>query len=137
MYHLYALINALMPSLCLLSHTSACRPFRRKRTAALSEESLKNPYMPRMKQENRSAYVASRMRIYWLQPVWDCRVWQRSHWRKLITYTEREQLLLDLLEEIDSLSLNRYCRLTPFPTCSGTFYWPKMSFDAVNRCEKQ
>ena len=30
---------------------------------------------------------------------------------ELITYTEREQLLLDLLEENDSLSLNRYCRL--------------------------
>ena len=28
-----------------------------------------------------------------------------------LTYTEREQLLLDLLEENDSLSLNRYCRL--------------------------
>mgnify|MGYP001150635234 FL=1 len=41
------------------------------------------------------------------------RVWQQSGSPRgeLITYTEREQLLLDLLEENDSLSLNRYCRL--------------------------
>ena len=30
---------------------------------------------------------------------------------ELIEYTEREQLLLNLLEENDRLSLNRYCRL--------------------------
>lgn len=41
------------------------------------------------------------------------RVWQQSGSPRgeLITYTEREQLLLDLLEENDSLSLNRYCKL--------------------------
>ena len=31
--------------------------------------------------------------------------------QELIEYTEREQLLLNLLEENDRLSLNRYCRL--------------------------
>lgn len=41
------------------------------------------------------------------------RVWQQSGSPKgeLITYTEREQLLLDLLEKNNRLSLNRYCRL--------------------------
>ena len=40
------------------------------------------------------------------------RVWQQSGSPagELIRYTEREQLLLDLLEENTSLSLNRYCR---------------------------
>ena len=40
------------------------------------------------------------------------RVWQQSGnpAGELIRYTEREQLLLDLLEENTSLSLNRYCR---------------------------
>lgn len=41
------------------------------------------------------------------------RIWQQSENPKgeLIEYTEREQLLLDLLEENEQLSLNRYCRL--------------------------
>lgn len=41
------------------------------------------------------------------------RVWQQSGSPKgeLIEYTEREQLLLDLLAKNDPLSLNRYCRL--------------------------
>lgn len=41
------------------------------------------------------------------------RVWQQSGSPRgeLIEYTEREQLLLNLLEENDGLSLNRYCRL--------------------------
>lgn len=42
------------------------------------------------------------------------RVWQQSDnpAGELIQYTEREQLLLALLEQTDSLSLNRYCRQT-------------------------
>lgn len=41
------------------------------------------------------------------------RVWQQSGSPKgeLMEYTEREQLLLNLLQENDCLSLNRYCRL--------------------------
>ena len=41
------------------------------------------------------------------------RVWQQSENPKgeLIAYTEREQLLLDLLEKNNFLSLNKYCRL--------------------------
>lgn len=41
------------------------------------------------------------------------RVWQQSGSPRgeLIEYTEREQLLLNLLKENDRLSLNRYCRL--------------------------
>ena len=41
------------------------------------------------------------------------RVWQQSGSPKgeLIEYTEREQLLLNLLEKNDRLSLNRYCKL--------------------------
>lgn len=40
------------------------------------------------------------------------RVWQQSEnpAGELIQYTEREQLLLALLEQTNSLSLNRYCR---------------------------
>lgn len=40
------------------------------------------------------------------------KVWQQSENTKgeLIQYTEREQLLLDLLEKDSTLSLNRYCR---------------------------
>ena len=40
------------------------------------------------------------------------RVWQQigSPTGELITYTEREQLLLDLLEQYPSLSINLYCR---------------------------
>ena len=42
------------------------------------------------------------------------RVWQQSGSPRgeLIRYTEREQLLLDLLEQGTLLSLNRYCRQT-------------------------
>lgn len=41
------------------------------------------------------------------------RIWQQSESPKgeLMEYTEREQLLLSLLQENDCLSLNRYCRL--------------------------
>lgn len=41
------------------------------------------------------------------------RVWQQSGSPKgeLMEYTEREQLLLELLEKNERLSLNRYCRL--------------------------
>lgn len=41
------------------------------------------------------------------------RVWQQSGSTQgeLLAYTEREQLLLNLLEENDRLSLNRYCQL--------------------------
>lgn len=41
------------------------------------------------------------------------RVWQQSGSPRgeLMEFTEREQLLLNLLEENDHLSLNRYCRL--------------------------
>lgn len=49
------------------------------------------------------------------------RVWQQSvsPQGELIEYTEREQLLLDLLEENDQLSLNRYCRLAHLSRCSA------------------
>ena len=42
------------------------------------------------------------------------RVWQQSDSPRgeLIRYTEREQLLLDQLEQGNLLSLNRYCRRT-------------------------
>ena len=42
------------------------------------------------------------------------RVWQQSGnpMGELITYTDREQFLLDLLEQNQNLSLNRYCRQT-------------------------
>lgn len=41
------------------------------------------------------------------------RIWQQSEspQGELMEYTEREQLLLNLLEENERLSLNKYCRL--------------------------
>ena len=97
------------------------------------EESLQNPYMPRMKQENRWLICASRdenILPHRFICVYGSKVVVRGG--ELITYTEREQLLLDLLEENDSLSLNRYCRLARLsPTRSGTFLAKFIRFDIV------
>lgn len=45
------------------------------------------------------------------------RVWQQNGTAQgeLMQYTEREQLLLNLLKENEQLSLNRYCRLARLP----------------------
>ena len=42
---------------------------------------------------------------------YDVDLFLMHHQGELMEYTEREQLLLDLLEQNDRLSLNRYCRL--------------------------
>ena len=75
-------------------------PAQRKPIKAIDEEGTPHAYV-RIKDENILA-----------TPV-HLRVWQQSGSPKgeLIEYTEREQLLLNLLEENDRLSLNRYCRL--------------------------
>ena len=74
-----------------------------------------NPHKPvYAKDENGKplAYLRIKDENILATPV-HLRVWQQSGSPKgeLIEYTEREQLLLNLLEENDRLSLNRYCRL--------------------------
>ena len=76
------------------------------------EESLQNPVYAKDETGKPLAYLRIKDENILATPV-HLRVLQQSGSPRgeLITYTEREQLLLDLLEENDSLSLNRYCRL--------------------------
>ena len=76
------------------------------------EESLQKPVYAKDETGKPLAYLRIKDENILATPV-HLRVWQQSGSPRgeLITYTEREQLLLDLLEENDSLSLNRYCRL--------------------------
>ena len=76
------------------------------------EESLQKPVYAKDETGKTLAYLRIKDENILATPV-HLRVWQQSGSPRgeLITYTEREQLLLDLLEENDSLSLNRYCRL--------------------------
>ena len=76
------------------------------------EESLQKPVYAKAETGKPLAYLRIKDENILATPV-HLRVWQQSGSPRgeLITYTEREQLLLDLLEENDSLSLNRYCRL--------------------------
>ena len=76
------------------------------------EESLQKPVYAKDETGKPLAYLRIKDENILATPV-HLRVWQQSGSLRgeLITYTEREQLLLDLLEENDSLSLNRYCRL--------------------------
>lgn len=76
------------------------------------EESLQKPVYAKDETGKPLAYLRIKDENILATSV-HLRVWQQcgSPRGELITYTEREQLLLDLLEENDSLSLNRYCRL--------------------------
>ena len=73
----------------------------RQKPVYACDESGKNLAYLRIKDENILA-----------TPV-HLRVWQQSGnpQGELIEYTQREQLLLDLLRENELLSLNRYCRM--------------------------
>lgn len=62
--------------------------------------------------DRKPVYAKDEAGKYLATPV-HLRIWQQSEspQGELMEYTEREQLLLDLLEQNDRLSLNRYCRL--------------------------
>ena len=74
-----------------------------------------NPCKPicALDEQNKAwAYVRIKDENILATPV-HLRVWQQSGnpLGELMEYTEREQLLLDLLKQNELLSLNRYCRL--------------------------
>ena len=75
------------------------------------DESEHKPVFAKDENGKSLAYIRIKDENILATPV-HLRVWQQSGnpAGELIRYTEREQLLLDLLEENTSLSLNRYCR---------------------------
>ena len=76
------------------------------------EESQKKPIYAKDESGKHLAYLRIKDENILATPI-HLRVWQKSGSPvgELMEYTEREQLLLDLLEQNDQLSLNRYCRL--------------------------
>lgn len=75
------------------------------------DESEKKPVYAKDENGKPLAYIRIKDENILATPV-HLRVWQQSGSPagELIRYTEREQLLLNLLEQNASLSLNRYCR---------------------------
>lgn len=91
------------------------RSFRVEGRSVLVVEIDKSPHKPVYARDASGrylAYVRVKDENILATPV-HLRVWQQSGSPKgeLMEYTEREQLLLNLLQENDCLSLNRYCRL--------------------------
>lgn len=80
------------------------------------EESNQKPVYAKDESGKLLAYLRIKDENILATPV-HLRVWQQSGSPRgeLIEYTEREQLLLDLLNENNLLSLNRYCRLAHLP----------------------
>lgn len=76
-------------------------------------ENEKKPVYAKDESGKPLAYIRVKDENILATPV-HLRVWQQSGSPagELIQYTEREQLLLNLLEQNTSLSLNRYCRQT-------------------------
>ena len=76
------------------------------------EESRHKPVYARDESGKNLAYLRIKDENILATPV-HLRVWQQSGnpQGELIEYTQREQLLLDLLRENELLSLNRYCRM--------------------------
>lgn len=77
------------------------------------DESEKKPVYAKDETGKPLAYIRIKDENILATPV-HLRVWQQSGSPagELIRYTEREQLLLELLEQNSSVSLNRYCRQT-------------------------
>lgn len=70
-----------------------------------------SPFLQKTENGKSLAYIRIKDENILATPVTFARLAQSgSPAGELIRYTEREQLLLDLLEENTSLSLNRYCR---------------------------
>lgn len=76
------------------------------------EESDRKPVYARDENGKYLAYLRIKDENILATPV-HLRIWQQSEspQGELMEYTEREQLLLNLLEENERLSLNKYCRL--------------------------
>jgi predicted HTH transcriptional regulator len=76
------------------------------------DESDRKPVYAKDEAGKYLAYLRIKDENILATPVHLC-IWQQSEspQGELMEYTEREQLLLDLLEQNDRLSLNRYCRL--------------------------
>lgn len=76
------------------------------------EESDRKPVCARDENGKYLAYLRIKDENILATPV-HLRIWQQSEspQGELMEYTEREQLLLNLLEENERLSLNKYCRL--------------------------
>lgn len=80
------------------------------------EESRQKPVYAKDESGRNLAYLRVKDENILATPV-HLRVWEQSGSPagELTEYTEREQLLLNLLEHNDLLSLNRYCRLARLP----------------------
>lgn len=80
------------------------------------EESRQKPVYAKDEAGKQLAYLRIRDENILATPV-HLRVWQQSGSPvgELMEYTSRERLLLELLQENDRLSLNRYCRLARLP----------------------
>lgn len=80
------------------------------------EESRQKPVYAKDESGRDLAYLRVKDENILATPV-HLRVWEQSGSPagELTEYTEREQLLLNLLEHNDLLSLNRYCRLARIP----------------------
>lgn len=76
------------------------------------EESDRKPVYARDENGKYLAYLRIKDENILATPV-HLRIWQQSEspQGELMEYTQREQLLLNLLEENERLSLNKYCRL--------------------------
>lgn len=92
------------------------------------DESEHKPVFAKDENGKSLAYIRIKDENILATPV-HLRVWQQSGSPagELIRYTEREQLLLDLLEENTSLSLNRYCGKQVFPDGLQSIYWLNLS----------
>lgn len=77
------------------------------------EESSCKPVYAKDESGKKLAYLRIKDENILATPV-HLRMWQQedNNQRQWMEYTEREQLLLKLLSDNDSLSLNRYCKLT-------------------------
>lgn len=76
------------------------------------DESVHKPVYAKDETGKRLAYLRIKDENILATPV-HLRVWQQNgnEWGEWMQFTEREQLLLNLLADNDRLSLNKYCKL--------------------------
>lgn len=101
-------------------HTQTYHVEGRSILVAQIDESMQKPVYAQDETGKELAYLRIEDENILATPV-HLRVWQQSGspQGELMEYTEREQLLLNLLEENDHLSLNRYCRLAHISRCAA------------------
>ncbi len=94
-------------------HTQTYHPEGRTILVVKIDESKQKPIYAKNEAGKHLAYLRIKDENILATPI-HLRVWKQKGNSKgeLIEYTEREQLLLDLLKENGRLSLNRYCRLS-------------------------